>query len=79
MICPIRYIERLHFILNIICFNIFYVDIINDILYKNCMRDEKYFLYPLHDWQRRYEALRASFVERLPSKIIAEQFGYSQS
>ena len=43
------------------------------------MHDEKYFLYPLHDWQRRYEALRASFVERLPAKIIAEQFGYSQS
>jgi len=79
MICHIRYIERLNFILNIICFNIFYVDIINDILYKNCMRDEKYFLYPLHDWQLRYEALRASFVERLPAKTIAERFGYSQS
>jgi len=43
------------------------------------MHDDKYFLYPLHDWQRRYEALRASFVERLPAKIIAERFGYSQS
>jgi transposase len=43
------------------------------------MRDEKYFLYPLHDWQRRYEALRASFVERLSAQIIAERFGYSQS
>jgi transposase len=43
------------------------------------MRDDKYFLYPTHDWQRRYEALRASFVERLPAKIIAERFGYSQS
>ncbi len=79
MIYPIRYIERLHFILKIICFNIFCIDILSDILYKNCMRDEKYFLYPLHDWQRRYEALRASFVERLPAKIIAERFGYSQS
>jgi len=79
MIYPIRHIERLHFILNIICFNILCVDIISDILYKNCMRDEKYFLYPLHNWQRRYEALRASFVERLPAKIIAERFGYSQS
>ncbi len=43
------------------------------------MRDEKYFLYPTHDWQRRYEALRASFVERLPAKIVAERFGYSPS
>ena len=43
------------------------------------MRNEKYFLYPGHDWQRRYEALRASFVERLSAKIIAERFGYSTS
>ena len=48
-------------------------------VYKTFMRDEKYFLYPTHDWQRRYEALRASFVERLPAKIIAERFGYSIS
>lgn len=43
------------------------------------MRDEKYFLYPAHDWQRRYEALRASFVDRLPAKVVADRFGYSQS
>jgi transposase len=79
MIYPIRHIERLRFVLNIICLNIFNVDIINDIAYKIFMRDEKYFLYPTHDWQRRYEALRASFVERLPAKIIAERFGYSIS
>jgi len=48
-------------------------------VYKISMRDEKYFLYPAHDWQRRYEALRASFVERLPAKIVAERFGYSPS
>jgi transposase len=43
------------------------------------MRDEKYFLYPKHEWQKRYEALRASFVDRLPAKAVAERFGYSQS
>lgn len=48
-------------------------------LYKNSMNDEKYFLYPTHDWQRRYEAMRASFIERLPAKIVAERFGYSPS
>jgi len=42
------------------------------------MRDEKYFLRPIHDWQKRYEALRASFVDRLPAKVVAERFGYSQ-
>ena len=79
MIYPVRHTEHLHFILKIICFNIFNIDIINVILYKISMRDDKYFLYPTHDWQRRYEALRASFVERLPAKIIAERFGYSSS
>ena len=41
------------------------------------MPDEKYFLHPAHDWQRRYEALRASFVDRLPAKAVADRFGYS--
>ena len=41
------------------------------------MADEKFFLHPSHDWQRRYEALRASFVERLPAKAVADRFGYS--
>ena len=79
MIYPIKHIERLRLVFEIICFNIFCVDIINDMVYKICMRNEKYFLYPAHDWQRRYEALRASFVERLSAKIIAERFGYSTS
>ena len=43
------------------------------------MRDEKYFLHPRHDWQRRYEALRASYVDRLPAKVVGEKFGYSPS
>ena len=43
------------------------------------MRDEKFFLHPTHEWQRRYEALRASFVDRLPAKIVGEQFGYMPS
>ena len=58
-------------------FNNFLVDIVTVILYKHFMRDEKFFLYPVHDWQRRYEALRASFVDRLPAKVVAERFGYS--
>jgi len=49
------------------------------IYYIKGMRDEKYFLYPTHEWQKRYEALRASFVDRLPAKVVADRFGYSQS
>jgi transposase len=58
-------------------FNNFSIDIITVICYKTFMRDEKFFLNPLHEWQRRYEALRASFVDRLPAKVVAERFGYS--
>jgi transposase len=41
------------------------------------MRDANFFTHPQIEWQRRYEALRASFVERLPHKIVADKFGYS--
>jgi len=59
------------------CFNNFYVDILNVIVYKIIMRDANFFLHPQHEWQRRYEAIRASFVDRLPSKVVADKFGYS--
>lgn len=41
------------------------------------MRNITYFTHPQHDWQKRYEAMRASFVERLPDKVVADKFGYS--
>ena len=41
------------------------------------MNDASYFTKPTAEWQRRYEALRAAFVERLPDKLVAERFGYS--
>lgn len=41
------------------------------------MNDAKYFTHPVHQWQRRYEALRASYVERLPAGIVADRFNYS--
>jgi len=41
------------------------------------MRDATFFTRPVHDWQRRYEALRASLVERLPARLVAERFGYT--
>ena len=56
---------------------IYILTIITAISYKLFMRDESFFLRPVHEWQRRYEALRASFVERLPARVIAERFGYS--
>ena len=41
------------------------------------MRDETYFTRPVDPWQRRYEALRASFVERIPAQLVAERYGFS--
>ncbi|MBW2588808.1 MAG: transposase [Deltaproteobacteria bacterium] len=40
------------------------------------MNDATFFTHPKLDWQRRYEALRASFVDRLPDKVVADRFGY---
>ena len=41
------------------------------------VRDATYFTRPVDPWQRRYEALRASFVERLPAQMVAERYGFS--
>lgn len=41
------------------------------------MKDATFFTRPISNWQRRYEALRASFVERLPDQLVAERFGFS--
>jgi len=41
------------------------------------VRDATYFTHPGADWQRRYEALRASFVDRLPARVVADRFGYT--
>lgn len=54
-------------------------DILTVILYKILMRDATFFIKPAHDWQRRYEALRASFVDRLPARVVAERFGYTST
>ena len=40
------------------------------------MRNATFFTHPKADWQRRYEAVRASFVERLPAPAVADRFGY---
>jgi hypothetical protein len=36
-----------------------------------------YFKHPKADWQKRYETLRASFLDRLSAKIVADRFGYT--
>lgn len=41
------------------------------------MPDASAFLRPTTEWQRRYEALRASFVDRLPARVVGERFAYA--
>lgn len=60
---------------NVLCFYYLTLSPSYDIRYG--MPNSKFFLYPKHDWQRRYEALRASFVERLPANVVANRFNYS--
>jgi hypothetical protein len=43
------------------------------------MNDSRFFTHPSQQWQRRYEALRSSFVERLPARVVADRFNYSQT
>src|SRR3989339_1107818 len=40
------------------------------------MKDATFYPNPRFDWQRRYEALRALLVERLPGHVVADRFGY---
>ena len=39
--------------------------------------EQKFFLSPEKPLHRQYEALRAYFVEKLPSDEVAERFGYT--
>lgn len=43
------------------------------------MADSTFFTRPEVDWQRRYEAMRASFVDHLPARVVADRFGYTTS
>ncbi len=37
----------------------------------------KYFVHPQSSGQRQYEALRSFYVDNLPARIVADQFGYT--
>jgi len=39
--------------------------------------DKNYFLQPTNPCQRKYEALRALFVDNLSPKEVSAKFGYS--
>ena len=41
------------------------------------MPDESFLVHLVDEWQRRYEALGASLVDRLPAKVVADRLHYS--
>ena len=55
----------------------FCIDIFNRQYKITSMQGANFFTKPVLTWQRRYEALRAFFVDRLPTQIVAERFGFS--
>jgi len=46
-------------------------------LSKSLTQEAAYFLKPKNSKHRQYEALRAFFIENIPGKTIASQFGYT--
>jgi transposase len=55
----------------------FYIDKLKRHCIITLMRNATFFTHPVPVWQRRYEALRAFFVERVPTQLVAERFGFS--
>jgi hypothetical protein len=37
----------------------------------------RYFAHPQSPGQKQYEALRSFYLDNLPARIVAEQFGYT--
>jgi len=57
-------------------YNIHIIILINTIKRLNALNKD-HFIHPIDPMQKRYEALRASFVDGLSAQEVAERFGYS--
>jgi len=67
-----KYIDKDILTIYILCI----VNLINTIR-RLCTMSKDFFLYPDDPMQKRYEALRASFVDGLSAEDVAQKFGYS--
>jgi len=67
-----KYIDKDILTIYILCI----VNLINTIR-RLCTMSKDFFLYPDDPMQKRYEALRASFVDGLSAVDVAQKFGYS--
>ena len=67
-----KYVDKIILIIYILCI----VNLINTIK-GLCAMSKNFFLKPDDPMQKRYEALRASFVDDLSAEVVAQKFGYS--
>jgi len=67
-----KYIDKLVLITYVMCI----VYLINTIR-RLCTMSKDFFLQPTDSMQKRYEALRGCFVDRLSAQEVAHKFGYS--
>ena len=51
--------------------SILYLTSLQSYYVRYCMLYAQFFLYLELEWQRRYEALWVSFIDRLPAKVVA--------
>lgn len=68
--------KKLLDIIFLIFYNILIIYLINTIK-ELCNLSKDYFLHPTDPMQKRYEALRASFVEDLSAQEVARRYDYS--
>ena len=66
----------------ILCFFNFFILTIDETYYNFiCMANQfdpfRYFAHPQSPGQKQYEALRAFYVDKLPARVVADQFGYT--
>lgn len=67
-----KHIDKIYLTFYILCI----VNLINTIR-RLCTMSKRFFINPDDPMQKRYEALRASFVDGLSAVEVAKQFGYS--
>ena len=67
-----KYIDKNILIIYILC-----IDNLINTIRRLCAMSKDFFLYPDDPMQKRYEALRASFVNGLTAAEVAKKYGYS--
>jgi len=77
MYCEIHYISQISSLIYILFqFLLFSIDIFMPIIYPNYMKPEEYFKN-IPDIGKKYEAMKAFFVEKMTAEEVASMYGYT--